>query len=242
MIARAGQRDEAQVALEHDRLGFARNAGQAEAARALALGHHALADEVAVLASMHDERAEIARVGQRAAHRLRIGDAVRPVGKGDGAGFGEQADLGDLAPLEPLGQRRGRQHAHLGGGARAAQDEIDHGGIVDRRIGVGPRDQRRHAARRRGGAGAGDRLAMLGAGLADEGAHVDQPGRDDVAAAIDDPRFGAERPRASPPGRARRCRRRRRARRRAIPRWRSGSIRPGVEKGDGAGLGHAIRH
>ena len=30
------------------------------------------------------------------------------------------------------------------------------------------------------------RLAVLGAGLADEGAHVDQAGRDDVAAAIDD--------------------------------------------------------
>ena len=52
MIARAGQRDEAQVALEHDRLGLARNPRQAEAARALAFGHHALADEVAVLAGV----------------------------------------------------------------------------------------------------------------------------------------------------------------------------------------------
>ena len=31
--------------------------------------------EVAVLAEVHDQRAEIARIGQRAAHRLRVGDA-----------------------------------------------------------------------------------------------------------------------------------------------------------------------
>ena len=90
---------------------------------------------------MHDQRAEIARVGQRAPHRLRVGDAARTVGKSDRAGFGEQADLGDLAPLEALGQRGGGQHAHLGGVARAAQDEIDHRGIVDRRLGVRARDE-----------------------------------------------------------------------------------------------------
>ena len=84
--------------------------------------------------------------------------------------------------------------------ARAPQDEVDHRGVVDRRIGVGPRDERRHAARRRGGAGAGDRLAMLGAGLADEGAHVDKARRDDVAAAVDDPRLRRRAGRASPLG------------------------------------------
>ena len=214
---------------------------QAEPARALAFGHHALADEVAVFASVDDQRAEIARVGQRAAHRLRIGDAARAIGESDSAGLGEQADLGDLAPLETLGQRRGRQHPHLGGGAGAPQDEIDHRGIVDRRIGVGPRDQRRHAARRRGGAGGGDGLAMLGARLADEGAHVDQAGGDDVAAAFDDPRFGRNR-----------VARHRGAERGdlAVDNERAAAQfleavrinQPGVEKGDRAGLRHAHAH
>ena len=72
--------------------------------------------------------------------------------------------------------------------ARAAKDEVDHGGIVHRRVGVGPGDERRHAARRGRGAEAGDRLAMLGARLADEGAHVDEARRDDVAGAVDDQR------------------------------------------------------
>ena len=37
-------------------------------------------------------------------------------------------------------------------------------------------------------AGGGDGLAMLGPGLADESAHVDEAGRDDIAGAIDDAR------------------------------------------------------
>ena len=82
--------------------------------------------------------------------------------------------------------------AHLGGVARPAQDEVDHRGVVDRRIGVGPGDQRSHAPRGRGGAGAGDGLAMLGPGLADEGAHIDEARRNDVASAIDDPRVGRQ--------------------------------------------------
>ena len=61
------------------------------------------------------------------------------------------------------------------------------------RAGVGPRQNRRHAARRRRRAGGGDRLAMLGARLADEGAHVDEARRDDVARAIDDARLGRRR-------------------------------------------------
>ena len=73
--------------------------------------------------------------------------------------------------------------------ARAAQDEVDHRRVVDRRIGVGTRDKRGHAPCGGGGAGAGDGLAMLGSGLADERAHVDEARRDDVALAVDDPRL-----------------------------------------------------
>ena len=61
------------------------------------------------------------------------------------------------------------------------------GGLVSGRV-----TSARHAARGGGGAGAGDGLAMLGAGLADESAHVDEAGRDDVARAVDDPRLGRQ--------------------------------------------------
>ena len=115
-----------------------------------------------------------------------------PVAEGDRARFREQADFGDLLAFEPLGQGRGGVDADLGVVARAAQDEVDHGGVVDRRIGVGTRDKRGHAARGGGGAGAGDGLAMLGPGLADESAHVDEARRNDVARAVDDPRLGRQ--------------------------------------------------
>ena len=189
VVARLGQRKQPQIAIENDRLGFARDAGKAEPARALALGHHALADELAILAIMHDERVEIARVGQRAAHHLRAGDRAPAIGKGDRAGLAEQADFRDLAALQALGQRGAGKDANLGGVAGAAQNEVDDRRLVDRRTGVGPRENGRHAARRRGRAGGGDRLAMFGAGFADECAHVDEAGRDDVARAIDDPRL-----------------------------------------------------
>ena len=71
------------------------------------------------------------------------------------------------------------------------------------RVGVRAHDEAGHAARRGGGAGAGDRLAMLGARLADEAAHVDQARRDDVARAIDDAGLGGNlfaRDRGADPG------------------------------------------
>ena len=114
------------------------------------------------------------------------------VAEGDRARFSEQADFGDLLAGEPLGQCRGGVDANLGVVAGAAQDEVDHRGVVDRRVGVGAGDERGHAARGGGGAGAGDGLAMLGPRLADESAHVDEAGRNDVALAVDDPRLGRQ--------------------------------------------------
>ena len=188
MIAAARQGDEPHVALEDDGLGRRRRADQAEPRRELALVHHAVG-KIGILGVMHDQRVEIARIGQRAAHHLGIGDGVRPVGEGDRAGGLEQADLGHLLALEALGEGRHRMHAHDRGVAGAAQHEVDDRGIVDRRIGVGLADDRGDAAGGRRLARGGEGLAILGAGLADEGAHVDQAGRDDLALAVDD--FGA---------------------------------------------------
>ena len=82
---------------------------------------------------MHDQGVEIAGVGQRAAHHLSIGHTFVAVGEGDGAGGLEQADLGHLLALHALGQRRHRMHMDDRGVARAAQHEVDDGGIIDHR-------------------------------------------------------------------------------------------------------------
>src|SRR6202021_4227515 len=127
-----------------------------------------------------------------AAHGQRIMYPKGPFSESDRAGFRKQADFGDLLAFEPLGQRRSGVDADLGGIARAAQDEVDDRGVVDRRIGVGTGHQRGHAPRGGGGAGAGDSLAMLGPWLANESPHVDEARRKDIAAAVDDRRLSRQ--------------------------------------------------
>ena len=112
MIASAGQRDEPHVALQHHRFGGLRNAEQAEPRGKFAFVHHAVADQIGILGVMNDQRVEIARVSQRAAHHLRVGDALCAIGEGDRAGRLEQADLGHLLALEAFGDRCHRMHMH----------------------------------------------------------------------------------------------------------------------------------
>ncbi len=144
--------------------------------------------KIRVFGEMDDERVKIARVGQRPSHHQRASHRARAVAERDRAGLLEQAQLGDLPALAASGQRRHRRNAHAAGVARAAQNEIDDGGIVDGRQRRRGRDERRHAARRGGESCAGDGFAMLGARLADEGLHVDEARRDDVAGAVDEAR------------------------------------------------------
>src|SRR5581483_6622889 len=72
------------------------------------------------------------------------------------------------------------------GGAGAAEDEIDGGGIVDDGLGAGLADDGGDAAAGGGLARGRQRLAMAVAGLADKGEHVNQAGRYDLAGAADD--------------------------------------------------------
>ena len=103
-------------------------------------------------------------------------------------GPSKQPEFGDLATFAPLGQRGHRQYAHAAGVAGAAQDEIHDGRVVDRGGGGRRRENRGDAAGRRRQRRRRDGLAVLGAGLSNEGQHVDEAWRDDIAAAIDDPR------------------------------------------------------
>ncbi len=186
MVAPVGQRDEAHVALQHHGFGGIGNADQAEARGELAFVHDAFTDEIGIFGVVHDQRVEIARIGQRPAHHLRIGDASVAVGEGHRACRFQQADLGHLRPQHALCQCRHRVDVDDRGVAGAAQDKIHCRRIVDdgRRIRLA--DDGGDAAGCRRLACGGKGFAVAGAGLADKGAHVDQPGRDDLAGAIDD--------------------------------------------------------
>ena len=186
VIAAAGQRHEAHVALQHDRLGRIGNADQPQPCRELALVHDAFTDQIGVFGVMHDQRVEIAGVGQRPAHHLRIGDAPVAVGERHGARGLQQADLGHLLAAHALGQRRHRVDVDDRGVAGAAQDEIDGRRIIDHGRGIGLADDGGDAAGGGGLACGCKGFAVAGAGLADKGTHVDQSGRNDLAGAIDD--------------------------------------------------------
>ena len=73
--------------------------------------------------------------------------------------------------------------------ARAPQHEVDHGRLIDHRVGVRLAHDCGDAAGSCRLARRCERLAILGAGFADERTQVDQAGRDDLVPAIDD--FGA---------------------------------------------------
>ena len=132
VVGAAGQPRQRQVALERDGFGLARNAGKPEPAGIEPFIHDAAGGEVAVLGLMRDDGAEVARIGQRAAHDQRAGDGVAAFGERDRAGFPEQPELGHLAAFEPLGDRRRRVDVDHRRVARRAQDEFDQRDIVDR--------------------------------------------------------------------------------------------------------------
>ena len=69
-----------------------RPAGQAEHGAPVALVHHAFADEVVVLAMVHHDEAEHARVLERAAHQLVVLHAMAVVGERHHAGLVQRAD------------------------------------------------------------------------------------------------------------------------------------------------------
>jgi len=186
VVAATGEFDEPDVALEHDGLGGFRHAGETEAGRKLACVHNARAGKVLIFGVMDDERIEVARIGECTAEDVRVHHALRALGEGDGACGPQEADLGHLVAFEPLGECSHRMDVHDRVVARAAEHEVDGCGIVDRRIGFGLADDRGDAACGCRVARGSQRLAMFGAGLADEGAHVDQAGGHDLAVHIDD--------------------------------------------------------
>ena len=161
------------------------DAGQTEARGERPLVHHAVLRQRRLLGVLHDQRIEAGGVGQGTPHHPGVGERLVAVGEGDGAGRLEQADLGQLPALQPLGHGGvgvDLAELHL---PRAAGQELDHRRLVDRRVGVG---QDRHAGDAAGGRGrraAVDPLLVLGAGLAELHPHVDQARRQAQALGVD---------------------------------------------------------
>ena len=175
-----------QIALDHDDLRHRRHRRQAEPRRDLTLGDFAGAAEARLLGMLDHQLVEAAGIGQHAPHHQRVGHRLDPIGEAERAIRREEAHLGQFAALQPLRRRRVGVDLSEPRLARPPREKLHDRDIVDRRLGVGQCHHRRDAARRGGMAGALDRLHVLGAGLAQLHAHIDEPRRQAQPAGIDD--------------------------------------------------------
>ena len=164
-----GQRD---VARRRQRFGFGGRARQAEPGRHLARGGRGLAGEPVVLGVGDDDQAEHRRVLQQPVHHPAVADPAPPGGDRLGPGVAHQRDLGELRAVERDRRRGQRMDPQVGLAAR--RGEADPRRVVERRRLVG--HQRR----------AGDPAEMERRLVDREDAEIDEAGRDQPAAGVDD--------------------------------------------------------
>ena len=177
VVAGTGDLDQPEITLDHDDLCCRSNPGQAEPCRDLAFVDLAGAAEARLFGMLQHQKIEAAGIGEHPAHDERIGDRLDPVGKAERAIRRQEAHLGQLAPLEPLGRCGvGVDFGELDL-AGAAGEELDDRDIIDRRIGVRQGDHRRHTTRRGGAPAALDRFQVLRTRLAQLHPHIDEPRR-----------------------------------------------------------------
>ena len=181
---------EIDVPRDHRGLRGVRDPAQAERGGHGAFVHHPSGRERHVLRMLKDGDPEGLRVLEQAPHERRIVDRVSIVGDRDRARLDEAADFGHLLAGEA--ERGGGHGAHArpalslpGPAPRLFPHEADRGGVVERRIRVRHRPDRREAARRRGLRARADRLLVLGARFPQVDVHVDQPRRDDESLRLD---------------------------------------------------------
>ena len=175
----AGEGGQAQVALDHNHFRLLRDSEQAQPRRRFAGVHDAIGGEARFFRVLDDHQPEGRGVAHGPAHGLGVGDGAFAVGKGDGAGFGQQPHLGQLLALQALGH--GAVGIDLGQAqlARPPGDELDLRHIVDDQFRGRQADHRRHATRD-GGFHRRRQVAELDP-------YVDQSRGQALAMAIDDP-------------------------------------------------------
>ena len=133
----------------------------------------------------HDQRAEAARIGQRARENLAVLNHPVAIGKGHSPGIAQKSDLRHLAARAPFGKGRHRMHMHRAGLAGTAAHEFEGFGIVDGRIGVGARDNCGDPARSRRSPRAAIAFLVPLARLADLHTHIYDARREVFTATID---------------------------------------------------------
>ena len=109
VIAQFGEQN---IACDDRFLARRRPAGQPEQRAPVAFVHHAVADQIVVLAMIEHRHADHPRVLDRAAHEFVILNAVTVVGDRDDPGLREGTDRRQFFAGEILGNRAGRQNTN----------------------------------------------------------------------------------------------------------------------------------
>ena len=172
----AGQFGEADVALDLDDLGFARDAGKPQARCHLAGVHHPVGGQAGLLGVLDDDEPEAGGVGENPGHDQGVGHRLDSVRERKRARFGEQRHLGEIPALEPAGGGPVRIDLGEPEEARAAGDELHHRHVVDDRVRVRKTNERGDPPGGRGAPGGGQRPLVLVSRLAQLDADVDEPG------------------------------------------------------------------
>ena len=179
-------RGEGEVALDHDRLGDGRVAGEAELRRDAAFVHVSAARERLLLAVQRERPARRRRVLERAAHQPGRADRDAVVGEGDRAGVGELAHLRQLLPVLATRDRGEEADVHLRLATGDLDERAERRGRVDHGIGVGHGEDGAVAAGRGRRRSARDRLLVLAAGGAQMHVRVDERRREHEPGSVDD--------------------------------------------------------
>ena len=185
--ADAGVADEREDRHDRDRLRRRRDAGQAEPRRHFAIVRDAATAQVRIVGTQPDAIPERRRVLHRAQQHLGVDQRHVGMRERDAPRLGEFAHLGQRLALQLHGERTDWIDVRLVEQARAVLQHLDQAGFVERRIGIGRAREAGDTARD-GGPHLGFECGpVLEARLAQARRDVDESGRDDEAARIDDP-------------------------------------------------------
>ena len=151
-----------------------------------ALVHHAVGNEVLVLAVAHDKHIEIVRILHRKAQQVGIGNRLAVVRNRNDTGLLHPANLRHLLAFKALADRAHRIDMNAAAlPLRLLQDIARHGSIVVDRVGI------RHAAHAREAAArsslrAGNQVFLIFlARIAQMAVHIDKARRNDAAFRFD---------------------------------------------------------
>ena len=174
------------VAPDHQALAERRPGADAELARHRAGVRMPAACQRRLLAVDRDRAPRHGVVLQGSPHHPGCRHRMPVVGEAGRPGVGKRAELGELRPGLPLREGGEEADRHLRLGLGTCPQSPQERGVVDRRIGVGHREDRAVTAGRGGPRAALDRLLVLAARRPEVDVRIDERRREHQSGSVDD--------------------------------------------------------